>query len=1044
MAEPLEVPLLLLTSTLENGLSLTEALFFPDISRWGSSRRPSSRALADSLCLRVRTMDALELARRLPPERSQLTRWEVELKAPRDVPGWSSPLRVTFHAIKYPVADLWAAYVPALGSSFFAPSEAELDERAQEELSTEILRKRLNRLEALAFLQRTRTVVSSSLPLQAKVPTLKQRHARQREKPRPILRQVATDLTQEKLLPVYERTRAVELLATSLTGRNPRSVLLVGPSGIGKSAVFRELVRRRFDFQLGSTPFWETSGSRLMAGQSAFGAWQERCQRVIREAGKTRAIVHLGNLMELFQVGRHESSPFGMAGLFRLALVRGEMLAVTECTLEQLTLLERDQPQLVEAFVRLELEAPTREESLSVLMQSSVDLGFRGPLDTLETIEALHRRYAAYSAFPGRPLRFLAALIKEDRQADPARAAAAFSRDTGLPAWLVDDSVPFSPGEARQWFSSRVLGQPEAIEQVVDRLAALKAGLTRPARPIASFLMIGPTGVGKTETARALAEYLFSDRNRMVRFDMSEFSDPGAVERLVGEEGLLTARVREHPFSVVLFDELEKAHPDFFDLLLQVLGEARLTDAAGRLADFSNSVVLMTSNLGAQEFQKGSLGLRERSSSAQESFTAAVRAALRPELFNRLDRVLAYAPLDQETLLAIARRELDQVATRDGLLRRPVGLELSSESAATLARIGYDPRYGARPLKRALERTLMAPLAEELNRVSPEVALEISVDSELRLQTRIGASLTTLRSASTAVDNLSATRRLGRQVFQGPLVVAVLNEMQPRRRAKKKEQTEFHPARPLVERLERWRGEIEALEERAFLELGSSLRGAPFDVMALAKEHSRRERELDEILLGFYERVHPGRLVTVGIYAQRPEYVMFLARVYAWLANHYRWDLKLESVRLVKGDAENPVERREEKDIERFLGGEHAVLAVLLQLEGRLAEARMRLEEGPVTFVRPQQNEGGLLDVQARALRQKNDPEKFDYLAMEGIHRQGFFVVQQRCRQLNLERKELIEPRLSQTRRWDGTPCEIMLAMLEERLRKRVLEAALP
>ncbi len=1043
MSGTVGVPLQVCTQYLENGLSLTEALLFPDVSRWGTQRRPSTRALVDSLRLRVEKMDPLELARRLPPEGSQLARFEVELQPPKDVPAWKAPVLAQFWACCYPVGEVWAAYVPGLGSTFFAPTRAELDERAPDELAAEVMRRRLNRLELLAFLQRTRTLTSAEATLQARVPTLRQRSSRQTKRPAPILRKVATELASEKLAPVYERTAQVERLADWLTGKNPRSVLLVGPSGVGKTAVFHELVRRRADFQLGHTPFWETSGARLMAGQSAFGAWQERCQRVVREAARTRAVVHLGNLMELFQVGRHETSPSGMAGSFRLALARGEMLAVAECSPEQLTLLERDQPHLLEAFTHLVLEAPTREESLSILMQSGHDGGFRGPLETVEMVERLHRRFAAYSAFPGRPLRFLQALAQEDPAADPSAASRAFARDTGLPAWLLDEREAFRPEECRAWFGARVLGQPDAVDRVVDRLAALKAGLTRPLRPIASFLMIGPTGVGKTETARALAEYLFSDRNRLVRFDMSEYSDPFAVERLVGEEGLLTGRVREHPFSVVLFDELEKAHPDFFDLLLQVLGEARLTDAAGRLADFSNSVVLMTSNLGAQEFSKGSLGLRARSSSAQEAFTAAVRAALRPELFNRLDRILAYAPLTSQTILAIARRELDQVTTRDGLMRRPVGLKLAPEAAERLAEVGCDPRYGARPLKRALERELMAPLAEELNRSLPELGLEVEVGADLKLATRIVAKdgEARLRSASLAVDRVSATRRLGRQVAQGPLISRVINELQVRRR---KARTEFNPSRPLMDKFEAWRERMESLEERCLLELADSLRGSPFELTALLNEHARLERELDVLLLGFYERVVPGRLVTLGIYGQRPEYVTFLARAYGWMALEYGWEIAVESVRLRRGDAENPVERRQEKEPEKFLASSHNVLGVLIQVQGRLAEARLRGESGPIAFVHPRNNEGALLDIQPVTLRDEKDPDKLVYEVFEGIHRQGFFTAPQRCRTYDLDRQRLVDPRLGQTREWSDNAPEVLKVLLEERLRQEVLEAALP
>src|SRR6185437_8343903 len=188
-----------------------------------------------------------------------------------------------------------------------------------------------------------------------------------------------------------------------------------------------------------------------------------------------------------------------------------------------------------------------------------------------------HRRYATYSAYPGRPLRFLENLIKDRPETEILGAAeviAAFSRETGLPQFMLDPEAPLDLTAARQWFAERVIGQERAVDLVADLLAMVKAALTRPRRPIASLLFIGPTGVGKTELAKALAEYFFGDRNRLTRFDMSEFATPMAVDRLVGgafgAEGLLTAKVREQPFSVILFDEFEKAHWSFFDLLLQV------------------------------------------------------------------------------------------------------------------------------------------------------------------------------------------------------------------------------------------------------------------------------------------------------------------------------------------------------------------------------------------------------------------------------------------------------------------------------------------
>lgn len=270
----------------------------------------------------------------------------------------------------------------------------------------------------------------------------------------------------------------------------------------------------------------------------------------------------------------------------------------------------------------------------------------------------MHRRYATYSAYPGRPLRFLKNLL-EDRSGKTITAddvTARFSEETGLPLFLLNDAVKLDLEDTQRWFGSQVIGQPEAVALIIDLLATVKAGLTRAGRPIASLMFIGPTGVGKTEMAKSLAEFLFQNRERMIRFDMSEYADPIAVNRLIGgiwgAAGLLTSKVREQPFVVLLLDEFEKAHPSFFDLLLQVLGEGRLTDSSGRLADFTNAVVIMTSNLGAETFKRSALGFRDgasATSAARAHFLKEVRAFVRPEFFNRIDRIVPFAPLDEAT-----------------------------------------------------------------------------------------------------------------------------------------------------------------------------------------------------------------------------------------------------------------------------------------------------------------------------------------------------------------------------------------------------------
>lgn len=307
---------------------------------------------------------------------------------------------------------------------------------------------------------------------------------------------------------------------------------------------------------------------------------------------------------------------------------------------------------------------------------------------------------------------------------------AAFAAETGLPRFLLDGDEPLRLDEAREFFSRRVMGQPRAVDLVVDVLATVKAGLSPPGRPVSSMLLIGPTGVGKTETAKALAEFMYRSPTRMIRVDMSEYADVAAVDRLIGgslsKEGLLTAKIREQPFSVVLLDEFEKAHPSFFDLLLQVLGEGRLTDGAGRVADFGNAIVLMTSNLGADSFGRASPGFRPADDRLQQSerhFTDRVREFVRPELFNRIDRIVPFSPLDRATIRAIARRELDKVRSRDGIHHRRLALEVEPAVVDFLAERGYEPRYGARPLQRAIDRRLATRLAACVNRYDADLRI---------------------------------------------------------------------------------------------------------------------------------------------------------------------------------------------------------------------------------------------------------------------------------------------------------------------------------
>ena len=265
----------------------------------------------------------------------------------------------------------------------------------------------------------------------------------------------------------------------------------------------------------------------------------------------------------------------------------------------------------------------------------------------------------------------------------------------------------------------RVVGQGEAVQAVSKAVRRARAGLQDPNRPIGSFMFLGPTGVGKTELTKALANFLFDDEAAMVRIDMSEFMEKHSVARLIGappgyvgyeEGGALTEAVRRRPYQVVLFDEVEKAHPDVFNVLLQVLDDGRLTDGQGRTVDFRNTLIIMTSNLGAEYLV--SLGEGEDVDKVRDEVMGVVRASFRPEFLNRIDEVILFHRLRQQDMGQIVSIQLERLGKL--LADRKIELALDDAAIKWLGERGYDPAYGARPLKRVMQKELQDPLAEKI------------------------------------------------------------------------------------------------------------------------------------------------------------------------------------------------------------------------------------------------------------------------------------------------------------------------------------------
>jgi len=302
-------------------------------------------------------------------------------------------------------------------------------------------------------------------------------------------------------------------------------------------------------------------------------------------------------------------------------------------------------------------------------------------------------------------------MLKEE--VDEEDIAQTVAKWTGIPVSRLLEAEVQKLVKMEERLSQRVIGQREAIVAVSNAVRRARSGLADPNRPIGSFLFLGPTGVGKTELARALAEFLFDDERAMIRIDMSEYMEKHTVARLIGappgyvgydEGGQLTEAVRRRPYSVILFDEIEKAHGDVFNVLLQVLDDGRLTDGQGRTVDFRNTVVIMTSNLGSHLFQEG-----ESADKVRPRIMQTLRESLRPEFLNRIDEIVIFHPLGREEIAEIVKIQLNTLRRRLG--ERRITLELTPSAEEVLVREGYDPAYGARPLKRAIQRLLQDPLA---------------------------------------------------------------------------------------------------------------------------------------------------------------------------------------------------------------------------------------------------------------------------------------------------------------------------------------------
>ena len=311
-----------------------------------------------------------------------------------------------------------------------------------------------------------------------------------------------------------------------------------------------------------------------------------------------------------------------------------------------------------------------------------------------------------------------------------------FVQQTGLPELFLRDDLLLDTRKLNTYFDEKIIGQPEAIARMTEIVKIYKAGINNPYKPIATLLFAGPTGVGKTASAKALADYFFGQgqkKSPLIRIDMSEFQHPGQLSRLIGsgrEVGQLVKEVRERPFAVILLDEIEKAAPSIFDALLTLLDEGLMVDAFGRLTDFRNTIIIMTSNLGASTTPAIGFQGTDREST---TYRSAIEKHFRPEFINRIDSVVYFNSINSEDLRKITLKELKDLSTREGFTKRNLQLIFNDPLVDHLVSIGFDKRYGARPLQRAIEQAIVKPMSYWLLEHNTDKATKLQLNWDGRL-----------------------------------------------------------------------------------------------------------------------------------------------------------------------------------------------------------------------------------------------------------------------------------------------------------------------
>ena len=532
----------------------------------------------------------------------------------------------------------------------------------------------------------------------------------------------------EKLDLLVEPEAWRDMLANAqaaVTAEPPRSLFASGEPRIGKTSFLRLLAKR---LEREGWTIFEAGGADLMAGQQWFGQLEGRIQKAVEELSSSKKLIwYIPDILQIALSGTHQGQAASILEQILPAVSSGRLIVWTEASPAGTTRLLRLRPQLRNMYEVIRFEPLSKDETLalshSVTERLSAEAGLEIDPGCAETALTSARQYLSSTGFPGSVLDLLKSAITRavkgaNRTVTPHDVIMSLSQATGVPAAILDSKERADLAAIRKYFAARVMGQDEAVSTMVDRIAMLKAGLNDPGKPIGVFLFAGPTGTGKTELAKTLAEFLFGSADRLIRLDMSEYQAYNSTWKILGaadpatQTDTLIAKVRKQPFSIVLLDEFEKAHSNVWDLFLQVFDDARLTDAGGQEADFRHCIIILTTNLGATSHRSADLGFLPGSSAfSNDQIMRAIGQTFRPEFQNRLDKVIVFQPLSRELMRSILKKELGRVLERRGFKDREWAVEWESSALEFLLEKGFSPEMGARPLKRAIDQYVIAPLA---------------------------------------------------------------------------------------------------------------------------------------------------------------------------------------------------------------------------------------------------------------------------------------------------------------------------------------------